>query len=175
MALDKKQLGFVFAACLLAALFIPTLMPSLRLMYFFPYLIIILYNRPLSQCLWAAFGCGLIVDLLSSDARFGINALNYCVTMLMICNIKHYFFADRISTLPAMTFFYSFLSTVVSVTIAQIFQHPFPLTIKWIFCDLVLMPSLDAAYAFTFFILPSLLVGKKAKRGEDYFSRSRQR
>jgi hypothetical protein len=40
---------------------------------------------------------------------------------------------------------------------------------QWALTDLLAMPAFDSIYAFLVFILPPLLIGKRPKRGSDYF------
>lgn len=40
---------------------------------------------------------------------------------------------------------------------------------SWIFADMIVLPSADAIFAFTVFIVPSYLFGKPQRRGKDYF------
>ena len=89
--------------------------------------------------------------------------------MFFIYQQKRHFFADSLSTLPVMTFLFSSLSSfflgilLYNIELINIFSW------RWIATDLLLMPLVDAAYAFCLFILPPLLIGKPRRKGKDYF------
>lgn len=153
---------------LLVTLFF-TLFSATRLLFFPSYLICSFYQRPLIGCLLRAMALGLLLDLLSSDSRFGITALNYFLCTLLLYPQKRHFFSDRLSTLPIMTFFFATLSAVLHYLIQLSLEKPVPLTLGLIGTDLLLMPLFDALTAFLLFIAPPLLLGKRVRKGKDYF------
>lgn len=169
IALDHKRLDFSFLFCLLLTLTIPVFFPSLRLSFFAPFLIISMYKEKLSTTLWFGLCCGLILDLMSSYPRLGMHALNFCAVLLILNPQKRYFFADSLTTLPIMTFFFASLSSLIMLFLAYTFEINGMLSWQWVFTDLIIMPAADAAYAFCCFILPALIFGKPRRRGKDYF------
>lgn len=169
LTLNRKRLDFIFLFCLILTWIIPSLYPIARILFFSPLLIIACYKRNLTYCLWIALGCGLIMDLFSSNIRLGIHSLNYCVTLMILYPQKKNFFADSVSTLPIMTFLFSSISTLIMAILLYSLEMKNVLSWHWVFTDLVLMPTIDATYAFTCFILPALLFGKPRRRGSDYF------
>ena len=169
VALDDKRLDTAFIFCLLMTLFAPSLFPYAKLSFFAPFLIITCYKKNLSACLWIALLCGLILDLLSTNARLGIHALDFCFTLMILQPQKRNFFADSLTTLPIMTFLFASISTLVMAILVYSLEMKNVLSWHWIFTDLIIMPSADAAYAFCCFILPALLFGKPRRRGKDYF------
>ncbi len=167
--LAYKGLKPTFLISLLFTLFSPILLPSARLMFFAPFLIVTFYQRPLKICLlWALF-LGLLIDLLSSYHRFGITAFNYVLCAFILYPQKRHFFADRLSTLPLMTFCFSTLSLFVHYLIQQAFEKPLPFSWHWMATDAIIMPLFDAANAFIFYIAPAVLIGGRPRRGKDYF------
>lgn len=157
MSLDKKNLTFAFIGILLLTVFSPALLPTFRLLYFSPFLILVYYQKPYSSSLWISIACGLILDLLASNVRFGLYALNFAMTAAIIYKQRWNFFADSFSTLPIMTFLFSFTSTVIQALLFYIFAKPIPLSLAWVFTDLLAFPALDAIFAVVWFlILPSL-------------------
>lgn len=167
--LDRKNLQLTFLFTLFLTLTAPVLLPGLHLLFFVPFLIILFYQKPLPTALWASLFCGLILDLLSSHHRLGLNALSYCITTGVLYRQRSHFFADRISTLSVMTFFFSVLSTIFQVVLISALDKGIPLSQKWFIVDLLVMPVCDAFYAFVVFILPALLFGKHHRQGKDYF------
>jgi rod shape-determining protein MreD len=144
----------------LIILFGPIFIPKLHLFYFAPYLIICLYTQTRISVLWKAYLCGLILDLLSSSSFFGFSSLNYCLVCWVLYGQKRHFFEDHLSTLPVMTFLFSFLSTLVSCCLFFYCEQSFPFSWSWIATDLFLMPLLDSAYALLVFSLPFQIIYK---------------
>lgn len=167
--LDYKRLDFTFGICLLCLLSLPILFPMARLTYFAPFLIIACYKSSLKKCLWLALLCGIIVDLFASYTRFGLYSVDYCLTLSLLYPQRRNFFADSLSTLPIMTFLFASISTLIMGLLIYSIENRNLLSWGWAFTDLIIMPAFDAIYAFTCFILPALLFGKRHRRGKDYF------
>lgn len=162
--LEHKRLDLPFIIGLLATLFLPY-----TLFYFAPFLIMTIYQKPLKNCLWAALGAGVVIDLLASYHQFGLTALNYCLCTLILYPQKRHFFADRITTLPLMTYLFASLSLGIHFIFQQILEKPVPLAWQWVVTDMGLMPLFDALYALIIYTVPPLLMGQRPKRGTDYF------
>ena len=147
----------------------PLLFPALRLFYFVPVLITAYYQKPLTTCLWYSILCGLLLDFLSTNDRLGMHSLAYSISTLILYGKKRNFFADSLSTLPLMTYFFSASSTFVLAILMQLFEIKTIFSWRWILADFLVMPLADALFAFLFFIVPALLIGKPPKKGKDYF------
>jgi len=169
MNLHYKNLKLLFIFCLLATLIVPATFPSIRLYFFIPFIITSYYQKPLLTCLWYSIACGLIIDLLSADSRLGFHAVIYSLSTMILYNQRKNFFSDYVTTLPIMTFFYSLISTSLETGIYYGVGKASFFTIKWFACDIVLMPLFDAMFAFTTLILPFIILGKKQRKGKDYF------
>lgn len=157
-SLSRRQLSLLFFVTLSLTLFMPVLAPGLNLIYFAPFLIVSYYQKKLLTCLWYALGCGLVLDLLSAEVRIGFFALSFCLTTVVLYRQKQYFFADNASTLPIMTFFFSFLATVVHAVLANVLAKTTFFSMEWVATDLLLMPAADALYALAIFVaLPKLI------------------
>ena len=167
--LARKRLDVAFVLCLLATVSTPLLAPSMRLQFFSAFLVIAFYKKTLVKCLWFALICGLIIDLLSTQPRLGIYALGYSLTTILLYSQRRHFFADSLSTLPLMCVFFSILSTVFMIFLNYFMEFNMTLSWGWILTDLLIMPFADGLFAFICFILPPLLLGKRPKRGRDYF------
>lgn len=129
-------------------------MPNLRLTFFAPFLILMIYRKSIVPSLWIAFLCGLFLDLLATGMRLGLFALNYTLTILLLFQFKRYFFADRLSTLPLMTYFFAMTSTTLQALLQAIFERGNLLSWHWIITDLIALPLCDALFCFCFFALP---------------------
>lgn len=162
--LRKKNPFIAFFCCLFLTILTPVIVPQARLMFFVPFLIILFYQKSLPVSLWLSFLCGLIIDLLSAQSPFGFNACSYTLTTATIYRQKRNFFSDHLSTLPIMTFLFSFLTTIFEIIILSIFGFHASIGFQWIISDLLLMPCFDALFAFLGFILIPLSLQKKSKR-----------
>ncbi len=170
ISLDSKRLDIAFGVSLILMLTLPSLVPQLRLSFFAPVLIMACYQKSLRSCICLAFLCGILLDLLSAHPHFGLYALNYSLTILMLYPQRRNFFADNLSTLPIMTYFFAILSTLVMAVLLYSLEMKNIMSAKFLLTDLVLMPAADACYAFLCFILPGLITGKPRRRGKDYFN-----
>jgi cell shape-determining protein MreD len=170
MNLYRKRLDFAFLIGLFCTLFIPTLFPEAKLLYFVPFLIIMYYKKTFLTCLWGSLFCGLILDLLSSESRLGLYAINYMLTTTLIYQLRHNFFPDSAITLPVLTLFFSMLSALLEIIMMMVFDHRLTLHGHWIFNTMIYLPILNALFAFVIFVIPSILFGKKQLRGTDYFT-----
>lgn len=169
MNLENKPLSFVLPWTLLIVLCFPVLLPNWRIMAFAPCLVIIFYQKPLLTSLWIATVCGLLLDLLSSHSHLGLFSVSFCLTTALLYGQQKHFFADSISTLPLMTFFFSVISTTIQAMMLYAFEGKNVFSWSWATTDLLIMPLLDATYGFICFQLPWILFGKPQRRGKDYF------
>ena len=169
MGLEGRSLKWTFFQCLLLTLITPALFPSIQIQFFAAFLIILTYQKNYISTLWGAFFCGVILDLFSSQSRFGLYPLNFCLTIALLFPQRKNFFADSLSTLPMMTFFFSIISTFFHLILLSIFEKSIPWNLGWIFSDFMVMPIADATFAFVWFVLPYLFFGKPVRRGKEYF------
>ncbi len=148
----------------------PLFFSNLPFLFFAPYLIQVIYRCSSYTSLWHALFCGLIIDLLSASSPFGLYAINYVATVWLLFPRRQNFFEDKLSTLPLMTSFFSFLSTALLAILAFIFGHKVGYSWKWIGIDLITLSILDGVYAFLWYTLPLhlLKVIKRGKREEEY-------
>lgn len=168
--LTRKNLWWVFGVCLSLSILVPSVSPKLRILFFAPFLILAIYQHSLTVCLWLAFFCGVILDLLSSSSRLGIEAIAFCLSILILHSQRRNFFADSFSTLPMMTFLFSLLSTAIGAVLLYAIEMHNIISFRWMLTDLLIMPTIDALYAFFLFIFPAMLFGKRIRKGKDYFS-----
>lgn len=169
MNLHKINIAATFFAALALTVIFPALIPKLRVQFFAPFIVILFYRKPIDKCLWASFGCGLILDLLSSYDHLGLTAIAFTLTTWALHRQRRNFFADSLMTLPIMTFLYSSVSTAMQALILTGFGHKVSIDKQWIFTDLTLLPALDALFAFALFVLPAYVFSKPILKGKDYF------
>lgn len=163
------MLWVLFLAGLFLTLTMPTVLPTLQVHYFPPFLVLCLYRLPLRRALWFATLSGLLFDLLSAQQRFGIVSLNFFLSLYLLSFLKQALFEDSYSTLPIMTFLFSFVSALLYFPLLILFDKPLPLSPTFLAGNLLLMPFIDSCYCFLFYTLPTLLFGTPQKKGQDYF------
>lgn len=154
--MTRLLLWFFYALFLSVTL--PLLLPDLRLFYFAPFLVISYYSGTLLHSLWWSIITGGIVDLFSAGTRFGSCALIYCLTTLFLHRYKYYFFEDRPTTLPIMTYLFVLISTILQALLYQIFEDKTIVSLEWLKRDIGLMPLKDALFAWTCFTLPRSII-----------------
>lgn len=153
----KVPLLFPFMLALSFILFGHIFFPYLRLSAFAPFLAI-LYNRTtVSKALWISFGCGIIIDLISSHTRLGIYALNFVLTTALLYPQRKHFFEEKASALSLFATLIAALSTLLQFFLISIFDKGVPLSLTTLFSDVVLMSIFDGVYAFLWFTCPMKL------------------
>jgi rod shape-determining protein MreD len=135
--------------------------PNSGLFYFAPMMILSFYKHSLPACLWWGLVCGLTIDLFASETKLGFYALNYCLATLILYRYKYQFFEDSLSTLPIMTFIFGFCTTLISTILYSAVITPIPLSLKWLYHDLLWLPINDAIYAAMAFTLPLQWIKQK--------------
>lgn len=144
---ENVSTHLALCCALLPTVLLPALYPQVHLFFFSPFLVLLIYRRPLVYCLYAALGIGLLLDLLSAHQRLGLHALALCATTSILFRSRSRFFPDKSTTLPIMTSLYSALSTALLFILLRVFDHHLVLTWEWVATDLLLWPVFDALYA----------------------------
>jgi rod shape-determining protein MreD len=155
--MSPVPLLFTFSLALFFAICGTVFLPHIRLLAFAPFLGLLYNQTSFVKSLWLASLCGLAIDLLCSEFRLGIHALNYCLTTLLLYKQKRHFFEDKPLALSLFTVPISIVSTLLQVFLISIFDHALPLSGKLLVTDLMIMPLADAIYAFLWFTCPMML------------------
>jgi len=146
-----------FALALFAIFTETVLSPTWRLSPFIPFLAILYMRCGFVKALWLAALCGLILDLLNSELRFGLCAVTYTLVTLIAYRQKRHFFDDKPLALSLYTALISCIATLVHFLFLYFAEKPFSKGGKWILSDFFVMPLCDAALAFVWFTLPIML------------------
>lgn len=145
---------FPFLLALFTACFATAFFPNLRLIAFAPFLALVYLRKDFPRSLWLAFWCGLIMDCLTSQFFLGLQALNYLLATLLLYRQKRHFFEDKSLSLPLFTAIVSLVSTILHWMFLYALDKKIPMTWKFAAIDLLIMPLLDAVYAFVWFTCP---------------------
>jgi rod shape-determining protein MreD len=159
-----------FVLALITALFGTVFFPNLRLIAFAPFLAIVFTRKTFISSLWIACLCGLIIDLLSSQLRLGLHALNYSLTAVLVYHQKRNFFEDKPTAFSLYTILVSCASTLLQLFLLYTFDKSLNFTWELALTDLIVMPVIDGAYAFLWFALPMKFYKYIQKTGWRFLS-----
>lgn len=155
--LRRKSILFAFALAALLLVLLPVFGIVLHLHFFVPALVISVYQRQLSYCLWLGILAGILTGLFAGPEGIGIYSLAYVCSVLCIAYYRQFFFADSISTLPVLTAISSCVATIVIALTIVLLNKGLSLSIKLLFYDAVLMSLGDGLYAFILYTLPAVI------------------
>lgn len=148
---------------------LPALTGSLFLPFsihaFVPFLAILYYVAPFPTALWISFGCGLGLDLVAPDFRFGIHALTYTCATLLLFHQKKHFFEDKSVAVFLFTALISMATTLLTLLFIHIFDRGIPFSAAAFTTDIVLLSLVDALYGFLWFTCPMRLYIYVKKKG----------
>ncbi len=122
----------------------------IKLNFFAPFLAMVYYVSPFSKALWISVGCGYLLDLISSEFRFGIYSLTWVLTTLVLFSQKKHFFEDKPVAFSIFTGVISAVSTALQIVLIHLFDRGIPFSIL----DVIVMPIIDGMYAFLWFTCP---------------------
>lgn len=147
--MKKPPLYFPFLLAFLMTLMSTAVFPGIRLMTFAPFFALSYYRLSFVKALWLSFGCGLLLDLLSSELRFGLYALASTIITAVFYRQKRHFFEDKALA-------YSAFSALISLALTAflLFLTDLKLHIAAVITNLLLMPAIDGLYAFLWFTCP---------------------
>ncbi len=150
--MKRPPLYFPFLLAFLMTVISTAIFPGIRLMTFAPFFALSYYRLSFSKALWLAFGCGLLLDLLSSEMRFGLYALTSTVVTAVLYMQKRHFFEDKALAFSAFSALISMALTAFLFFLTDLKFH-----IGALITNLLLMPAIDGLYAFLWFTCPMKL------------------
>ena len=153
MARTNFDLWFTF----LASAFWATFFAEWHLLFFAPFLLLILYQKPLSTTLWAGALVGLWMDLHSAQMHLGLHAISYVVTLYLLSRQKGHFYPEALTTIPTLSLLFGISSTAILAVLYLFFEKPLPFTKNWFITDILVMPLFDGLYALLLVSLPLYL------------------
>lgn len=133
---------------------------------FAPYLAILYRRSTWIKALWVATGCGCLLDLLSS-LTFGTHPLQMILTTSLLYRL-HIYFIDKPIGLASYTALISLTLTLMARLLLTLHGSTLPFTFQGLVTDFILMPLVDALYAFFFFACPPLAY-RLIRKGYFYF------
>ena len=145
---------FPYLLSILGLVFNNVFFPQVHLFVFAPFLALLVIRKNRLSALWIAALSGLTLDLLSSNIRFGLYALSFLITILVIYKLKNLFFEEKAHALAVFSALVAFVFTLIESSLLSFFGHPPPFTLMSLSIDLVLLPILDGIFSFFWFSFP---------------------
>lgn len=155
--MNKTPLIVPFLLALTAALFSNVFIPIVPLFAFAPFLAVVIMRKTLFVSLWLALLCGLIIDLVNTESRFGWYAMCYTATLFLVYPQRRHFFDDKPSALALLTAIISAVCTGIQLMLLFGIRKKLPFSWGLVFTDLIGMSFLDALYAFVWFTCSLIL------------------
>jgi rod shape-determining protein MreD len=155
---------FFFALAMIPVLFGAILFPF-PLHPFAPFLAILFYVAPFSKALWISCGCGLILDLLSSGFRFGLQALTLTVATFLLFHQKRHFFEEKPVAFSMLTAIISLGLTLLQLLLIPLFDHGISFSMVSFLTDGIALALLDGLFGFLWFTCPMRLYIYIKKKG----------
>ncbi|CAM0117152.1 hypothetical protein [Rhabdochlamydiaceae symbiont of Dictyostelium giganteum] len=152
-----------FILSLIIAIVNSAIFPHISLNAFAPFLPFVYHALPLRRSLLISCGCGLILDLLSSEFHFGIYALSFVMASLLLYPQKRHFFEDKPLAFSLFTATLSLSLTVFQLLLISIFDEGIPLSKRSLITDCLFLPLMDGVYSFLWFTCP-IFIGRDLKK-----------
>ena len=140
-------------ACVCASIWIS----HLKLHTFVPFLPLLYSRCSRISSLWISSLSGLILDLLTTQLRFGAHAMSFAIATLLLYQQKKHFNEEKPLALSLFTCQLSLIITMNLYLFSLFSYSSFSLSAKWFAVDLFFMSLLDSLYAFLWFSCPMLL------------------
>jgi rod shape-determining protein MreD len=144
---------FAFVLSLIAFLVQLRLYPHLPILPFMPFLTLLCLSLPLQRVLALSAATGFLLDLLSNDP-FGVNALNYTLTVFLSYRFRSLFSSEVPLQFALFTAILSFLSTQLQLGLFFLFDRRIDFLGSWWLTQWGLLPAFDATFALIWFVGP---------------------
>jgi len=150
-------LYFSFSLAFVAAVFGNVFFPYLHLSFFAPFLALCYHASTLSKSLWLSLLCGLILDLISSEFKFGLYTLTFVLATLLLYAQKRHFFEDKPLALSIFTSIIAAALTLLQFVLIHLFDRGISFSALTFVTDVIFMSLVDGLYAFLWFTCPMRL------------------
>lgn len=150
----KIPLYLSFSLALFAAVFGSVFFPYLHLSFFAPFLALSYHAATLSKSLWLSLICGVILDLISSEFKFGLYTLTCVLATLILYAQKRHFFEDKPLALSIFSAIIAAILTLLQFVLVHLFDRGITFSILTVLTDVIFMSLVDGLYAFLWFTCP---------------------
>ncbi len=146
-----------FAETLFFLFFFTAVFPKLTLCFFAPFLVYVISKNSLKKSLWIACVCGIFLDLFCSEVRFGLMALNFTLTTLILHRHKWHFFVEKKVGIFSFTAIFSAISVALYWLFLRMMGNTLPFTARGLLSNFVIMSIIDGIYAIIWFNIPLII------------------
>lgn len=147
------MLTFTFFTALIFSCFFSSLISSITLMGFSPFLSLIMLKKKLYPSLILACFSGMIEDIICDDP-FGVHAIAHVTTVFCLYRYKIFFSLEKPFHIAIFTYFVSLSLTFLQAFLLFLFDRRIPFTGECFLGDVLIMPLIDAGFALFIVALP---------------------
>jgi len=151
------QLPLWFTLAFISTITAPAILGGLSLNCFAPFLCLSYTKKNFVYSLWLSLFCGLIIDLLSTEYKFGLMSLAYSIAAAIMYRYCRFFSNTKSFSLCLYVIIFSSLLSIINIFLLSSFIKHFNLSLVGIITDVIVMPILDGVYTLLLFILPTVL------------------
>lgn len=162
---ESVPLSFAFILVLIALIFFPIFFPAFRLIAFAPFYGLVFIRQPFKSSLWITGACSLLMDLTSSQMRFGLWTLNGTLTLFSTYRFKDYFYEDKAFAVCIYSALIACISSLWQLILMDQFSSSTLFSIQTVVLDCLFMSVLDAFYAFFWFTCPMKIYAYAKRMG----------
>jgi rod shape-determining protein MreD len=143
----KEKIMISIPLSIFYSLSLSAFFPSLRFYSFAPLLIIMMVeNISFVKILWISVLCGLFIDLFSNNT-FGLNAINYAIAVAICYRYKN-LFNEKPINISFFVYLFSIVFLIASYILLFTFEKSFSTKFSHLISDMVMVPVINAMYAF---------------------------
>ena len=147
------MLIFAFCICLFFSCYFSSLTSSFTLLWFSSFLSLTVLKKKLYPSLVLACLSGMIGDIICDDP-FGVHAIAHTSVVFLLYRYKIFFSSEKPLHIGIYTYFVSLTLTFLQAFLLFLFDRRIPFTGECFLGDLLIMPLLDAGFAFLMIALP---------------------
>lgn len=151
---DHKSLLFPTILGILATVFANAFFPFAAINTLAPLIALAVYRNDLRSTIWVACWLGLILDLLNSQTRFGVQAIFCVIAAITAYSQRRHFYEDKPLAFALFSTLISALLSIQQMIYLTAIDRHFSLSLKMFACDALLLSCLDGAYALIWFYTP---------------------
>ncbi len=149
---------FHFGISFSSLLFLQTIYPNFKPLFFAPYLCYRFYTTSFLSILMHCLLCGIISDIFSS-LSFGIYTIGYCFSGIICYKLRFFFFEDKFLSLACLSSIFSITFSLISYFIFPILNYKTLWSFKLLIKDISACYT-DALFSLFIFTLPSTILKK---------------
>jgi rod shape-determining protein MreD len=152
--LKNVSLWFPFSLAVFFVLYGSIIIPDVKLFAFAPFFALLFQRTSYVKSLWLSTFCGIIMDIFSSQQRFGVYGICYALCCIVCYHQKRHFFEEKSIAISFFSALISSIGSLIFLIFTYLFDKQFSITLDLLISETLFTPVLDALYAFIWFTLP---------------------